>query len=793
MRARQLLGVPFLYAIAASAVGFSIYFSIGVVADRGLGLTPLIFLGAGILFAITTLTYVEGGAMYRERGGSSTFARHAFNELISFIAGWAILIDYVIVIAAAAISVPHYLTPVWGEFAGGSEELVVAGAVIALAAYLNVAGVTGGGRQNRLVLLALADLGLQLVVILVGAMVVLDPGLLTAELDLFTTPSLKDIVYAAVVATIAYAGIEAASDLAPDLDFEEGELTRIATAGAVLVPLLYAGMAAVALMAVPVVPGPNGPETALAGEFVEAPVLGVVQSFEPAWLADAMQWAVVLIAVPVLVWAANTSMLGLSRHVYVLATNRQIPSWAGRLERTHATPFIAIGIAAALAFALAVPGDIEFLAGVYAFGALLAATIAHLSIVRLRRTEPDRERPYRVPLNVRVAGWELPLPAVFAAVVSGLAWLSVIAFHEGAVYVGGGWMLFGLVTYVVYRKLVEGTSLTERVTVPEMSLKKQAAEIEYSNILVPVFGTDLDDEIIATAGRLADAEVEKGEINPHIDVIFVAELPLTVPIDAPLPEKVRERADRALDRADQVGDEYENVEVGTAFVRARSAGAGIVAEARQRGSEVIVMGAEPPTRIRGGAVLGGIGAARPAEIGEVTEYVLKKAPCRVLLTRAGLRLASRRDPARVRSDRRMRQGRLVGGAQHAARRQRGLMPGRGPRGARAPGGRAGELLGGRGRPVHRRHRARDGRDGRCGHREGGRVRRLDRRRQHEHRHRPDRAAPLQHPERGGAHSRPAAGRVVREAGDEDRMPDAGGDQHARGRADRGDGWLIAST
>ena len=632
MRSRQLLGVPFLYAIAASAVGFSIYFSIGVVADRGLGLTPLIFLAAGIMFAITTLTYVEGGAMYRERGGSSTFARHAFNELISFIAGWAILIDYVIVIAAAAISVPHYLTPVWGEFAGGSEELVVAGAVIALAAYLNVAGVTGGSRQNRLVLLALADLGLQLLVILVGAVVVLDPGLLTAELDLFATPSLKDIVYAAVVATIAYAGIEAASDLAPDLDFEEGELSRVATAGAVVVPLMYAGMAAIALMAVPVVAGPNGPETALAGEFVEAPVLGVVQSFEPAWLADAMQWAVVLVAVPVLVWAANTSMLGLARHVYVLATNRQIPSWAGRLESTHATPFIAIAIAAALAFALALPGDIEFLAGVYAFGALLAATIAHLSIVRLRRTEPDRERPYRVPFNVRVGGWELPLPAVFAALVSGLAWLSVLAFHEEALYVGGGWMLFGLVTYVVYRKLVEGTSLTERVTVPESSLKKQAAEIQYSNLLVPVFGTDLDDEIIATAGRLADAEVGKGKVNPRMDVIFVAELPLTVPIDAPLPRDIQERSDRALARADEVGKEYENVEVGTAFVRARSTGAAIVAEARQRGAEVIVMGAEPPSRIRGGAILGGIGAARPAEIGEVTEYVLKKAPCRVLLT-----------------------------------------------------------------------------------------------------------------------------------------------------------------
>jgi len=632
VRARQLLGVPFLYAIAASTVGFSIYFSIGVVADRGLGLTPVIFLGAGLLFAITTLTYVEGGAMYRERGGSSTFSRHAFNELISFIAGWAILIDYVIVIAAAAISVPHYLTPAWGGFADGWEAVAVAAAVIGLAAFLNATSVTGGSRQNRLVMLALADLVLQLLVIAVGAVVVFEPSLLTAELELFSSPSLEDIVYAAVVATIAYAGIEAASDLAPDLDFEQGELKRVASAGAVIVPLMYAGIAAVALMAVPVEQGPDGPETALAGEYVDAPVLGVVQQFDPGWLADVMQWAVVLVAVPVLIWAANTSMLGLSRHVYVLGRNRQIPSWAGRLQRTYATPVVAIAIAAVLALALAIPGDIEFLAGVYAFGALLAATLAHLAIIRLRVSDPDRERPYRVPFNLRVREREIPLPALFAAVISGLAWLSVIAFHQGALAVGGGWMLFGLVMYLVYRRFVEGVSLTERVTVPESSLKKEATDVEFKSILVPVFGSKLDDDIIATAGRLADAEVREGEAPPRVDVIYVAELPLTVPIDAPLPVAIREQADRALARADEVADEYENVEVGTAFVRARSVGAGIVAEARQRGAEVIVMGGEPPSRIRGGAILGGIGAARPEEIGRVTEYVLQKAPCRVLLT-----------------------------------------------------------------------------------------------------------------------------------------------------------------
>jgi APA family basic amino acid/polyamine antiporter len=193
-------------------------------------------------------------------------------------------------------------------------------------------------------------------------------------------------------------------------------------------------------------------------------------------------------------------------------------------------------------------------------------------------------------------------------------------------------MAFGLIFYVIYRRYVEGTPLTRRVQVPEASLKKQAAEVEYSTILVPVFGTRLDDDIVSTAGRLADAQVEEGERPPRLDVVYVAELPLTVPLDAPLPKAVREQGDRALERAREVGDEYENVEVTTNLVPARSLGSGIVQEARDKGAEVIVMGGEPPTRVRGGAVLGGIGGARPDEIGEVTEYVLKKAPCRVLLT-----------------------------------------------------------------------------------------------------------------------------------------------------------------
>src|SRR4029077_12376869 len=337
---------------------FSIYFALGVVADRGLGLTPLIFLASGLLFGLTTLSYVEGGAMFRERGGSSTFARHAFNELIAFIAGWAILIDYLIVIALAAISVPHYLEPIWGGFDEPGWEIGVAALVIASACVLNVFNFTGRERGRSLALLALADLGLQLAVIVVGALVVLHPDRLTEQLHLFSDPSFKDIVYAAVVAMLAYAGIEAASDLAPDIDVDPRDLKRIVSLGAVAVPLVYAGMAAIALMAVPVVAGPQGPETALGGEFVEAPVLGVVSAYHPAWVAHTMRWAVALVAAPVLFWAATTAMLGVSRHIYTLAINRQIPSWLGKLNGRYATPHVAIGLSGLIAIGLVAPTDV---------------------------------------------------------------------------------------------------------------------------------------------------------------------------------------------------------------------------------------------------------------------------------------------------------------------------------------------------------------------------------------------------------------------------------------------------
>jgi APA family basic amino acid/polyamine antiporter len=174
------------------------------------------------------------------------------------------------------------------------------------------------------------------------------------------------------------------------------------------------------------------------------------------------------------------------------------------------------------------------------------------------------------------------------------------------------------------------------VTVPESALTRtsDSPEIEYGSILVPITGSPLDDDIMQTAGRLAGEEHDDfdDEAGATIEALWVFEVPMSLPIDAALPEGQLKRARAALARAKAVGEEYEGVEVATATVRARRAGAAIVEEAKRRGVQAVVLAAEEPSKIRGGALMGGRGGPLDNFVGEVTKYVVMKAPCQVILT-----------------------------------------------------------------------------------------------------------------------------------------------------------------
>jgi APA family basic amino acid/polyamine antiporter len=619
------LGEPALFAITLSTAVAAIFFSLGVVAGRALGLTPLVFLLAGIFFAVTMATYVEGSSLHIERGGASTFARYAFDEFWSFVAGWAILLDYLIVMAIGAVAISEYLTVYWSELDEGVLPEVIAGGALLYVAMSNIRGLSAN-RIGSVLRLSLVSIVVLVVVSVIGFTQYWDPGSIHASVDLGVAPTWRDLIFALGIASVVAIGVEAASGLAGEIRVGRRGLRRVVIASVLATVALFVLVSVAGLMATPVV----GTRTALGDRFLEAPVLAIVSSYEPGTLLDVSRYVVGGTAAALLLVAMNGQMLGLARLAYSLATNRQIPSAVGRLHRRRGTPYMTIWIAALIAFALAIPHDLDFLAGVFAFGAMIAFSLAHLSVIALRFRESDRPSAFRVPFSIPVRGARVPLPAVFGAAFSIAVWLSVIVYHEGARYIGLGWMAAGITLYTVYRR-GQGKSLTTRFTIPAEALQ-EGTSAEYGSILVPVFGEELDDDIVGTAGRLAASEGEEDEGGAVLEALYVFEIPMSLPIDARVPEERVKEAKRVLARAKEVGEEYAGVEVATAMVRGRSVGQAIVSEARRRGVEAIVLGAEEPSRLRGGAILGGRGRVRDRFVGETTRYVIEKAPCKVILT-----------------------------------------------------------------------------------------------------------------------------------------------------------------
>jgi basic amino acid/polyamine antiporter, APA family len=618
----KTLGQPALFGIVQGFIAASVYFAVGLVAQRALGFTWLVFLAGGLLFALVVLCYVEGASLHQERGGATVIARFAFNELVSFIAGWAICLEYLILIAICAFAITDYAAVFWGPLDSGVPEFLLAAGVVLAVTWRNVRR-SGAPRYDRAVFLVLGDLALQLLIVLFGLIYLVDPGVLTDPSAIAGTPSLHNLLFAFPLVVVAFSGLDVSSGLAGQVAIGRRGLRRLIGVRLLSALVPYVGIAIVASSALPDQAGKS---------WIEAPMLGVVDAFTQPWLHDPLRYLVALSACLILSAACNAAMLGVSRLGYNLAINRQLPSRVGYLHPEWATPVVIIGIGAVAAILLVLTADLEFLLGISAFGATLAFTIVCASVCRLRYREPDRDRPYRMPLNVRIGSADLPIPAALGTVLSGAAFIAVLAFHGGARWVGLGWMAFGILVYVYYR-VSEDKPLLKRITVPENVLTRKHTEAEYGSILVPISGTTLDDDIVQTAGRLAaEDDDEGGEGGAVIEALWVFEVPMSQPLDSPVPESELKRARKALMRAKAVGEEYEGVEVATAVVRARRAGEAIVREAKRRGVEAIVLAAEEPVRTRGGVLYGGKQGLRDTFVGETTRYVVNKAQCRVLLT-----------------------------------------------------------------------------------------------------------------------------------------------------------------
>ncbi|HWN21699.1 MAG TPA: universal stress protein [Gaiellaceae bacterium] len=605
-----MLDAPALFSVAYGEIASSLYFALGIVAAYALGWTPVVLLCAGAFFLLVSLSYAEGTAAIPETGGAATFVRRAFNDLAGFMTGWALFLDYLIVIALSTLFLPHYLAAALDNesLAGSPWDIVVAVGAIAAVAGVRLVRRTQIYRAGLVV--AGLDLATQLLLVVLGLALLLAPEPLAATISLGEWPGWEAIAFALPLAMLAYTGLETVANLAEETREPGRTLPRSLFSAIGLVVVVTATIGVVGVSALPVVDG----ESPLGEEWLLAPISGIAAALAeplPAALADALRVFVGLMGALVLFAAATTSISGCTRLAHSLGGHGQLPRSFGRLNRrTLVSPQAIVSVALvsiALVIGVGVFGDdVAFLASLYSFGVLLAFAAAQLAVIRLRFREPELPRPFRVPLDIRLAGADVPLPAVAGLVVAVAVWILALVTHEGARYAGPVWLALGLVVYGVVRRR-ERHGLLEEVS----PLETLPPGVEFQRLLVPMKLGLIGEEMVATAIALAK------ERAAAVDALFVIRVPLEQELDAELYEQ-DEAAAASLAEAGLLGEEHD-VPVNPITVRARSIGEAIVDEAARRDSDLIVLGSSPRWR------------RQSTFFSPTVDYVLRNAPCEVLV------------------------------------------------------------------------------------------------------------------------------------------------------------------
>jgi basic amino acid/polyamine antiporter, APA family len=607
---QRVLDAPALASVAYGEIASSIYFALGIIVLHALGFAPIVLGTAGLLFLVVAMSYAEGTTSIRETGGAATFVRVAFNDLAGFLTGWALFLDYLIVIALSALFVPHYL----GIALGIDTIARHPGDVISACVVVAVIGAVRLFRRTRLYSIGFTvpvlDLITQVLLVILGFALLFSGSAITRGVSLGTHPTWHDIAFALPLAMLAYTGLETVANYAEEVRRPGRDLPRSLFAAITCVVVIYILIALVGLSAFPV---KNG-TTALGHEWIRAPLMGIVSALQthvPHWFGHLLRIYVGLTGALVLLAAMTTSLSGFGRLAYSLGEHGQLPPVFGRLNRrtlvSPASVVLATGIAIALLVGTAFTRAVPFLASLYSFGVLLAFTAAQLAVVRLRVTKPDVRRPFRVPLNVRFRGASIPIPSIVGALLTAIVFVVAMVTHPGARYGGPVWLVAGLGVYVAVRR-GRGAGLLDHIVASD---EQALPEASFSKILVPMKLGEIGEEMVATAVRLAQDGAAK------VEALYVIKVPLDEPLDAELYD-LEEQAAAAIAEARALGAD-NGVVVEGRTMRARGIGQAIVAAAEESGADLIVLGSSPRWR------------RQSRFFSPTVDYVLRKSPAEVLI------------------------------------------------------------------------------------------------------------------------------------------------------------------
>ena len=463
----RTLGAPALFAACYGNVGSSIYYALGVTAAFALGLTPLAMILAGFIFVTTALNYAEGTAALPHAGGSSSFARRAFNEPIGFIVGWVQLLNYTATVSISAYFAISYLgvfgkyIPIFALMRENDFWHVVATVVLIFALIaVNVIGIQESSALN--LTLAIADLITQFVLVILGLFFLLHIQTVLANLRLVgIAPTWGSFLASISIAMVTYTGIETISNMSEEAKDPGRSVPRatFAVIGAVLFVSAFLPTIGVSVFPVHQVAGHW--TTDLATTWKSDPVAGIVTGFSA--VSDTLAyWAgiwVGILAFTILVIATNAGLIGISRLSYSLAGVELLPRRFAQLHPKFRTPYFSIvvfGIGAAI---LVLPGifaggaEIDLLGAVYSLAATFAFCSAHLSVMRLRFIEPALHRPYRMPWNIKFGRDSIPVLSLLGALFIGTVFTQLMFQNiSNSTFIYVGWVVAGIVTFVLYRR-----------------------------------------------------------------------------------------------------------------------------------------------------------------------------------------------------------------------------------------------------------------------------------------------------------------------------------------------------
>jgi APA family basic amino acid/polyamine antiporter len=457
----RTLGASSLFAACYGNVGSSIYYALGVTAAFALGLTPLALLLAGCIFVTTALNYAEGTAALPHAGGSSSFARRAFNGPLGFLVGWVQLLNYMATVSISAYFAISYLG-VFGRFLPlilqlKADEWHVAATVtlICLLVVLNVVGIQESSVLN--LVLAFTDLVTQFVLVILGLVLLLDIRTVISNIHLGVAPTWGNFLASVSIAMVSYTGIETISNLSEEAKNPGKSVPRATFWVIAAVLFVSAFLPTIGMSVFPVHLVHGVFTTDLGTTYAADPVSGIVSHFVQPLAFWAGIW-VGFLAFTILVIATNAGLIGISRLSYSLAGADVLPRVFGTLHPRFKTPYVSIVIFGLAAGLLVLPGivvgpkEIELMSAVYSLAATFAFCSAHLSVMRLRFVEPDLYRPYRMPGNIRFGRDSIPILSLVGAIAIGTVFTQLMFQNiSNSTFIYLGWLVLGVITFVLYR------------------------------------------------------------------------------------------------------------------------------------------------------------------------------------------------------------------------------------------------------------------------------------------------------------------------------------------------------